>query len=1091
MLERTAGCLETGSLRRLLPGPKHLAKSRRALHSAFWTHGAIELELSPLWQLMLQGPDVTEGSNSRLPNDGTVSESPGIFLDFLYPTSTLKFLRQYPGLGVDRQDGKRTRLGLRGSGYRLYTSSAKKPSLALVSVDAETKESAEIKKRPIIHEAPDDAATIATVLGITTSSRYEEVWRKYRRLEFGSWAEERIRIQVLEYMAASNRIVDAERATSLFERSDARREKPEIYEIVIRTYLRLQNFSRANELYHYSLEKFNTTAGGSDIMLHLMTNGLWSQAFTLWTEVQLHGSLTGPRYDMFKSLHHIEDLPNKALLLAKYVNKSLHHPSEVETLPSEALTKFATAVITSALLSAKHFSYATFWPLLRHIQDWGTESVRLYTQATNMLLSLGQLKAAVVLYRQARESPMKNLLLPRSMLQSVLQIFFKNHDLIGIQEVFADIFRFNQTLDRASHRRCMDEFARYGDADTVHALFEQFAEKYMRLESESATTPNPLASADDMAPLLHVHARRGEPKIVLDVFKSIRKKYRLKPTITCCNILISAYAQVGQVDDALETFESTVTKRKLQPDDYTFGTLMGMCASRGDLENTIELYRVSATYGVEKSAAMVSTLVTAYLAGDRLEEAETICEEAMNLKFSDSRTRMWNSLLVAWALRYDLINVNRILQRMSKLNIEHDGDTYAALMQALAMVKQPERAWQILAEVMPEAGIPATSLHYAIVMGGYLAAKRYKEVFVIQDRMLEQKRMKTASTKFLELRAAIHAARVTWGDPHGAMEIFEQVVQTMNPRDISDKVRKGIQHEPLDIAFPTTFFGYIVFVLSKNMEITSAKDMHQRFLRLLPADRRDTQPGNITTALMSLKLQELDYDAVEDLWQQFVSDTRKRAQSLRLSKLLSRTNDSEKAEVAESDVDHASGEGALEDTTANLQENKEPIKAAHRLALTKALHFYMMALVRQGKINVMIRTVNEITDMGFQLSNQNWNEYIQHLTKFRHFKLAFKICETVLMDHWKGWAKLRFLTSEKNRLPLEIRRKGKLLTSLRPEYRTFLYLTKGFLNIQAMAAESRANRLLLNDLEHDCSRTLNAIKTMVRTGDSLEREILG
>ncbi|CCD46107.1 hypothetical protein BofuT4_P116570.1 [Botrytis cinerea T4] len=899
MLERTAGCLETGSLRRLLPGPKHLAKSRRALHSAFWTHGAIELELSPLWQLMLQGPDVTEGSNSRLPNDGTVSESPGIFLDFLYPTSTLKFLRQYPGLGVDRQDGKRTRLGLRGSGYRLYTSSAKKPSLALVSVDAETKESAEIKKRPIIHEAPDDAATIATVLGITTSSRYEEVWRKYRRLEFGSWAEERIRIQVLEYMAASNRIVDAERATSLFERSDARREKPEIYEIVIRTYLRLQNFSRANELYHYSLEKFNTTAGGSDIMLHLMTNGLWSQAFTLWTEVQLHGSLTGPRYDMFKSLHHIEDLPNKALLLAKYVNKSLHHPSEVETLPSEALTKFATAVITSALLSAKHFSYATFWPLLRHIQDWGTESVRLYTQATNMLLSLGQLKAAVVLYRQARESPMKNLLLPRSMLQSVLQIFFKNHDLIGIQEVFADIFRFNQTLDRASHRRCMDEFARYGDADTVHALFEQFAEKYMRLESESATTPNPLASADDMAPLLHVHARRGEPKIVLDVFKSIRKKYRLKPTITCCNILISAYAQVGQVDDALETFESTVTKRKLQPDDYTFGTLMGMCASRGDLENTIELYRVSATYGVEKSAAMVSTLVTAYLAGDRLEEAETICEEAMNLKFSDSRTRMWNSLLVAWALRYDLINVNRILQRMSKLNIEHDGDTYAALMQALAMVKQPERAWQILAEVMPEAGIPATSLHYAIVMGGYLAAKRYKEVFVIQDRMLEQKRMKTASTKFLELRAAIHAARVTWGDPHGAMEIFEQVVQTMNPRDISDKVRKGIQHEPLDIAFPTTFFGYIVFVLSKNMEITSAKDMHQRFLRLLPADRRDTQPGNITTALMSLKLQELDYDAVEDLWQQFVSDTRKRAQSLRLSKLLSRTNDSEKAEVAE------------------------------------------------------------------------------------------------------------------------------------------------------------------------------------------------
>ncbi|APA05755.1 hypothetical protein sscle_01g005250 [Sclerotinia sclerotiorum 1980 UF-70] len=1094
MLERTAGCLETGSLRRLLPGPKHLVKSRRTLHSGFWSHGAIELELSPLWQLMLQGTNVFENSNLRSPRDGTSSENPGVSLDFLYPAGTLKFLRQYSGLGVDRKAGKRTRLGLRSSGYRLYTSSAKSPSLALVPVDVEKKETVEIKKRSMIPEVPDDAATIATVLGITTSSRYEEVWRKYRRLELGSWAEERIRIQVLEYMAASNRIVDAERATSLFERCDERREKPEIYEIVIRTYLRLQNFSRANELYQYSLEKFNTTAGGSDIMLHLMTNSLWPQAFTLWTEVQLHDNLAGPRYDIFKSLHYLEDLPSKALHLAQYINKSIRISSQGDSMPSEALTKFGTEVIASALLSAKHFSYATFWPLVKHVQKWGSESVSLYAQATRILINLGQSKAAVVLYRQARESPKKNLMLPRSMLHSVLQIFFKNHDLIGIQEVFTDIFRFNQNLDRNSYRRCMDEFARHGDADTVHAMFEQFAERYMRLESQSATAPNPLASADDMAPLLHVHARRGEYERVVEIFKSIRQKYRLKPTIICCNILISAYAQVSKYDNAFETFEYTVNKRNLQPDDYTFGTLMGMCASRGDLENTIELYRMSASYGVEKSAAMVSTLVTAYLACDRLGEAETICEEAVNLNFKDSRTRMWNSLLVAWALRYDLVNVNRILQRMSQLDIEHNGDTYAALMQALSMVGQPERAWEILVEVMPEAGIPTTSLHYAIVMGGFLATHRYDDVFRVQNRMLEQKRMKNASTKFMELRSAIHEARRRWGDAQGAMEIFEQVVGTMNPRDLSDKVRKGIQHEPLDIAYPATCFGYIIFVLSKNMETNSAKDMHQRFLRMLPEDRRGIQPQSITTALMSLKLQELDYGAVEDLWMQFLSDIRTRHQPLRLPGSLSRIDDPEKAEMAEDDVDHSSKEGkggGSKDTKLDTQENKEQIMAAHRFALAKALHFYMIALLRQGKINIMIRTVNEITDLGFQLSNQNWNEYIQHLARARHFKLAFKTCESVLMENWKGWAKLRAQTSEKNRLPLEIRRKGKLLTSLRPEYRTFLHLTRGFLSIQAMAAESRANRLLLNDLEHDCSRTLTAIKTMVKAGDSLEWEILG
>ncbi|KAI9645396.1 hypothetical protein NHQ30_006134 [Ciborinia camelliae] len=1094
MLERTAGCLETGSLRRLLPGPKRFVKSRRTLHSGFWTHGAIELELSPLWQLMLQGPDVVVNSNQSSPNDVTSTDNPGVFLDFLYPVGTLKFLRQYSGLGVDRQDGKRARLGLRNSGYRLYTSSTKNTSLALVPVNVETKETVQIKKRPIIHEAPDDAATIATVLGITTSSRYEDTWRKYRRLEFGSWAEERIRIQVLEYMAASNRIVDAERATGLFERCDKRREKAEIYEVMIRTYLRLQNFSKANELYQYSLKKFNSVAGGAEIMLHLITNSLWQQAFTLWAEMQwrdkIAAPLSGPRYDVLKSLHYLEDLPSRALSLAKYVDGLSRDSSESDfPQPSELHTKFATAVITSALLSPKHFSYTTFWPLLKQVRKWGRESVPLYVEATNMLLSLGQPKAAVTLYRRARESP-KHLVLPKTMLQSVLRIFFKDGDLIGIQEICTDMCRFNHLLDRKPLSRCMDAYARHGDADTVHALFEMFAKRYMKLKHKSATQPNPLASADDMAPLLHVHARRGEIERVIEAFKRIRGDYRLKPTIICCNILISAFVQVHQFENAFDAFDTTVERRKLQPDHYTFGTLMGMCASRGDLESTVELYRISASYGVEKNASMVSILVTAYLSEGRLDEAETICEEAVNMKFDGSRTRMWNSLLVAWAFQYDLVNVNRILQRMSKLNIEHNGDTYAALMQALAMVKQPDRAMEILVEVMPDAGITTTSLHYAIVMGGYLAAKRFDMVFKVQDRMLQKKLMRNASTKFLELRTAIHEARRTCGDAYIAMDIFKQIVQTLDIRDISDKVRKGIQHESLDIAYPSTFFGYIIFVLSKTMDIKSAKDMYQRFLRMFPAQETAPQPESITTALMTLKLQERDYDAVEDLWMQFISDTQERAQSLRRPDSLS-IHDSKNNEAAKGGDNPPSEQAVSENVQIDMQEDKKLIKTSHRYALEKPLHVYMMALSRQMKINGMIRTVNEITNMGFQLSNQNWNEYIQHLAKARHLKLAFKTCELVLMDGWKGWYRLRAQSSEKNRLPLELRRKARLPNSLRPDYRTFLHLTKGFLHIQAMAAESRATRLLLNDLEHDCSRTLNAIKTMVRTGDSLEREILG
>jgi pentatricopeptide repeat-containing protein PET309 len=86
MLERTAGCLETGSLRRLLPGSQRPLKSRRMLHSAFWSHGAIDLEHSPLWKALIRGPDIVVDDNDEKSTKSISSTSAGGFLDFLYPS---------------------------------------------------------------------------------------------------------------------------------------------------------------------------------------------------------------------------------------------------------------------------------------------------------------------------------------------------------------------------------------------------------------------------------------------------------------------------------------------------------------------------------------------------------------------------------------------------------------------------------------------------------------------------------------------------------------------------------------------------------------------------------------------------------------------------------------------------------------------------------------------------------------------------------------------------------------------------------------------------------------------------------------------
>jgi pentatricopeptide repeat-containing protein PET309 len=1057
MLERTAGCLETGSLRRLLPGPRHSLKSRRTLHSGFWSHSAVDLELSPLWQIILRAADTVEKPQAKSPNQITSTANAGVLLDFLYPAGTIRLLRECSNWGTDRKEGKQLRLGVGKLGCRLFSSSAKEPPLGLVATGIDTSESAQGEK----DDAPDmETLTIESVFGVTTKFDYEEVWRKYELLVLDSPVERKLRLQVLEYMSTSDRIVDAERVIALFERSAELREQPRYYESVVRSHLRLQNLVAATELYQKILENSGTPAGSSEIMLYLVTNERWPEAFKLWTEVKSY------RYDSMKALRSKGGLSEKGVILAAFVNKLAISVPEDEKSQVQPWKEFAAAVIESIVVSKQNFDAVWFWKLLKYLRQWRLDTSKLYSEAIRMLLSQKQPRLAARLYTKARRN--EKVRLPRSMVDSILKIHYDGHDVIGMQEVFSDYFRFNWVPSRMSYKLCMTEFARHGDAETVHAVFEQYAQRFMWKN-------NPAISADDIAPLLNVHAKRGEVGKVVEVFNSIEPKYELKPTILCYNILINAYAKAHEFDKAYQTFDTVLNSApKVIPDDYTFGTVMGICSSVGDLENAVQVYKMSEDYNVAKSGAMISTLVTAFIQESRLDEAENICEEALKMSLKGSNTRMWNSLLAAWAMRYDLPNVNRILQRMSAAKVEYDGYTYAALMQALAMVGQPHRAFEILRDVMPQAGVIITSFHYAIIMGGFVAHRYYNQVPKVEEMMLTSRRNKTASTNFLALRAIAHDQDLFSEGTEDEkfdrlLELFEDLVQSIDPREMVEPLRKGIDYARLDTAYYSTLFRYMIYVFSKCGKFDSANELYNRFERTLPKNLPESSRGNIMHSLMVLRLGEEDYEAVGMMWDTVVADTFKKASAgLPNSVPITPTSDE-----------------------SQQPDAKQKVPMSWELALTRPLTTHMRALFQQKKMEEMIRTVKNVQEMGFRLTHRNWNDYIQYLAKGQRRKTAFKVCEEVLMPHWQGWARIRAESPVRNRLPLELRREGKLETSIRPNTHTFLCLLASYLEIQAVAAESRASRLILDDLENDCPRTLHALRTMVRSNDDLERSYLG
>ncbi|PMD50282.1 uncharacterized protein K444DRAFT_603454 [Hyaloscypha bicolor E] len=1079
MLERTAGCLESGSLRRLLPTPKKSLKSRRTLHSSFWHHGAGDIELSPLWAALVRATEPVDQQNDVLQKASTSHSA--MLLDFLYPAGTINFLRLYSGWGVDRQDGRWGRGGLGKLGYRQYTSFAKDTS----STEQTTKEEVVQDQEPDTKDGT--LQTLYEKMGLTKSYDYEEAWRQYMLLDGAD--QLLLRKPLMQYLSKSDRVVDAERITELFEMVKERRRAPVVYQVTIRAHLKLRNLADAMELHKAAFEALKTPAGSAELLAHFLQNSSWWRAFSLWTEFQARdGECHFGQYDLFELVVNMPNLGYQAIELAEYVSRRIRNTSPDSTEDNSKLVEFASTIIRRTLNTLGAFSPSSFSTLLDFLRLWQVDEPLVYEEAIETLLSLNQTKMVVKCYRLARQG--RGASLSKPILHKVLKVLCDHHSILGMQQVLDDFFKFHSRPTTWAYKLCMREFASQGDATTVHALFEQFISRREQtpgrpVEGRNSSLQSSLHSADEIAPLLHVHAKRGEVSKVVSIFNQIEGMYNLQPTIMCWNILLNAYGKVQDTSSAYECFEKLLESPNTRPDDYTFGTMMGICASRGDLERTIELYMLAEELKIEKSEAMIDSLVSAYISEGDLQKAEQLCEDAVNLdlKGSRTRTRMWNYLIVAYAVRRDLTNVNRVLQRMAEADINYDEYTYSALMQALCMVKQPNKAYDILREVMVEAGVQATAFHYAVIMGGFLTTGESRKVFAVQNRMRRRNIRATASSKLMSFKAQIAEDQALLDEGseveifQRAKQMFQEVIASVDPQDVSQGPRKGHGRLAIDVAPTSTFYSYIMYVLGQHEEFETVNKLFEEFKRTVPESKRDSPPIRVLSALMSAKLQGRNFEAVEECWNLILDQAMKEGRTRPLpAKILGNA-------LPESDRSRLSMNVAQNDQT-------EKVIPAHHLELADSLVVYLRSLAIQNKIQRMTETVRDVLDRGFVLDAHTWNKYVQFLARRHEYDLAFRICEEKLMPGWTGWARIRWQLPVRNRLPIELRRSRQWPTHLRPMYYTMLYLAREYIELQDSAAESPAREYALLDLERDFPKTIDAIKTMPRSDDEEERHIL-
>ena len=1117
MLERATACLETGGRRLLLHKPPRSLRSHRSLHSAFWCHGAGDIDLPSWWMFLLQQPpeetfSVPTRATKRSRDRGSLQLFGGGFLDFLYPAKTLALLHKYASKDSAYLRSRTQKLS------RPYTSAAAGPPLdnkrdgehnetpnpaldlesgGAPTIDALSKDEMEkvrdidavqveqvsslplqvLGTNPLAGSIRQNTEQLVADSGVSTLSQsatltgeYNQAWEKYKELqrqsadgpsdELSSLLEElRVRGSILK-------VDRCRRILALFDTIPLEKRRSVHYDSAIQAALHVDKLETAVALHREALSRLQGSFGTSSLLRYAVEHGNLQVAVATWDGYWQEKQLYFGRPDLWKDvdLMDLELLMDKALAVA---NLAIETTEATGWADNAKTREFASQLIIRAFSRYDTpFVLAMQEDLFTKLLSLTEPTIEYFRIAITQLLSVKQLDcthAAIRLYHKLRK--IQGLIPSPNLIEDIMVKMTEVHS-FEVLAVFDDYRQFHKVPSKRAFRLTTVEMALQGNAQAVHSLFGEYI-------SHFGTPTDPKLYLQ----LLYVYFRRAEVGKVIKMFNKLTPSFGFTPTLACWNIVIAAHSRVSDVEGALHWYNKLL-ESDLKPDAFTLTTLMSMYANRGDIEPIEDLLRHCEEQNIERTIPMVDALVLAHINNDELDQAERLVEQALTMSQDGRRTRMWNTLLNAYALRRDLEKVTHLHNRMQEAQIRSDGITYSALMQSLCISHQPLAAYKILRIVMPREKVRVTALHYAVVMGGLLATGEYDKVFRVYNRMLRKEINPSFNTQNLLIKAASFLdLKEDKGDKSTSIEraegLLDQIVESIDPSDIAAKEPiKGIGFQRLDEAYSAAHFEYLIFLYGQRKAFHKVAELYDKYAattielrkRLDIAGTEKAQgdmvvspPTKMLSALMVAHIRSKDYEEVERCWYLAMEKAEP------LARRSKRTDLSQPGWVLPS----------------------------RRNILNLPLFHYMKSLVAQGRVNDIQSVIDHLHFCGYALSNKVWNLYVQALARDGQQVKAFHVCEKELMPGWTGWGLSGTQRGIRSKRELRQKQPQAWQPSERmPTYTTIVYLAGAYIDLRSRYAFAAGHDTTMADLHRTAPKGVRAVNELPRIDDDLQTSVL-
>ena len=803
MLERATICPKYGA-RHAQSLLQNLTRSRRSLHSAFWAHGAGDINLPSWWLEFLQRTSnerplffrrIAKTAKRYIPS---ILKS-GLGLDFLYPPKALSLARRL--LAEDTSTSLQPSYSHKkvGHGVRRFADLA---SDKIVN-DEKQAEETEIPTVARENEAEVDQSVI------TPTEGYEVRQRSWVDLEDSSTQEEGLgsefrhlvqrltwyrrlwdELQVLPEYTADVETLTTERADVLWDRleevSSHAADLALGYAQFVRTKALPSNtdtwapldFARIIKACYLSSPPKTSIWVGDNVMARLMVSKFFKKALdhgkesaSLQTILDLTLSfsdwaLADTALINFQSCRDISDfwaslsgfdtkvLGERIIMMSKTYAMPVAQQSLID---SPFLANYST--ISTRLLShafreffsrpiTPDFDPLMLWQIWNALSKTELQKDVYFASAVKQLLGPSKSMSKTSLltiqaYRTWEESG--SALGSTHNYDIVVQLFRRLRHLHhpGSRAVFGDLRERFGPPSPSIYRAMLKELAYHGEAEKYSETLKDFME-------HCDTGPlQPL-----LADLIRAYAQRGDSIGAERVFDSIALDYGLEPDVSCWNAILATHARVSGAPEVL-AWISKMEDNYVQPIAETHRIILRSFCNRGEMDSALALLDHIEKNGFPLDSHMITTLVFGHTQNGDLDAAEKLVLDAVTNKISGAKTKMWNIILYAYAILGHMDEVQHLHERMLQEGIPEDADTHAAILQVTCSTKFPNLGLKIIREIMIPKGLLPSSFHFSIIIAGFLRTKEYARAFQAARQMKELGVEPDVGTKLLLIRAAV------------------------------------------------------------------------------------------------------------------------------------------------------------------------------------------------------------------------------------------------------------------------------------------------------------------------------------------------